>query len=256
MRTKGKIATWTVALTAVAAFVAAGTVYASSTAKSAAAPVTKTLDSSQLRDLLVPAAEQPAGSDIKDAITLKEAQTSGLLATPGNLVFQPNACTSYLQNAIGDLGALDGWMQYGSRPHDATSKKYADGLFVTVVANIPGGANISKIRAAAAACKTGTLTLNQRVTGTVTFTENHNFALANADTFSMTQGVYFAKAADAASKAVLAENGYLEEATCDSLEAYVGVGDLLIWTLEPNAADSAQITTAVHSKAVAALGLS
>src|SRR5574342_15749 len=115
---KGKLVGWGVAIAAVAVLATAGTVYA--------APYARTL----------------TGPSAAPA-TLKDTAATGGFADPAGMSFAPHSCTSYLEDALGSMSALDGVIQYGARNTtvDGTHPDY----FVQQVINLPDGADLDKI---------------------------------------------------------------------------------------------------------------
>src|SRR5574342_33909 len=148
---KGKLVGWGVAIAAVAVLATAGTVYAAPYARTltgpSAAPATQdaplALSPAQLSSVLVPVSDQPNSTLYGEPATLKDTAATGGFADPAGMSFAPHSCTSYLEDALGSMSALDGVIQYGARNTtvDGTHPDY----FVQQVINLPDGADLDKI---------------------------------------------------------------------------------------------------------------
>lgn len=181
-----------VVVAAVIATVTACTPQSGSTpdnSQAASKPAAKSVD---LRKVLVPMATQPETRFVRGPMTLKEAAGLNALVSPPSVAFAPKSCETYLADAIGSpLDKLDGWVQFGSRVH----KDHNDN-FIQLVIDIPTGADqklLDRVRAALAPCADGTVTLEGRVTGKITYEERSVPALAGAATFSITGTTKFSE---------------------------------------------------------------
>jgi len=132
---------------------------------------------SRMRSILLAPDEQPAGSQVQET-SLQQAAAER--AFNPDVVVSPASCLEPLLQ-LTDLGKQAGWLQIGTRVETATSK---GGQFSAVAATIPGGVDLSKLRAIVASCPSGTITLKSLgVTGTVTLKEFATPALDGAQTF-------------------------------------------------------------------------
>jgi len=198
MRNAGRKIAWSTALVVVVAVVAAGTACtrgSDSTQDSAG----KTLNLEQLMPVLVPLSAQPETRFVRGPMTLKQAAEQNAFKPPPSIDFEPEACASYLFDAIGPLDANEGWVQFGSRVH----KDHNDN-FIQAVATIPGATTnkvLDKVREALSRCKDGTVTLDGKVTGKITYEERtvpdlrglSTFAITGMTTFSERPGTAEAK---------------------------------------------------------------
>jgi len=227
MRSKFKVITLAVAVTAAAAGITVGAVSATGTTNvnvqaGAVAPA-------DLRDVLIPA-DQQAGTVIGDGVSLQDAVASGLLQ-PDGYSFSPQSCIDYLDEAVGGLDSKTGWVQYGTRPDHPDHH-----IWGHTVLTVPGGVDINRIRAGAATCRTGTVTLDDKVTGALTYTEIVTPALPGATTFGIVASARYpqvATIADSEAAAVLQKYGEGTEEVCAETVVYVAMGDLLIEVVEP-----------------------
>ena len=194
MRNRGKALGWGIALAAVAAVVTAGTVYAGTGSSAPESAIKTTLSMEQMRSVLVPLAEQPETRFVRGPMTLKQAAAENAFVAPPTMIFKPQSCATYLSDVLGGLDTRDGWIQFGSRVH----KDHNDN-FIQAVVTIPGGADLNKIREAAATCTTGTLTLEGQVSkgravravGDITYTERSAPVIEGAKTLALTGRTVF-----------------------------------------------------------------
>ncbi|WP_117210194.1 hypothetical protein [Allorhizocola rhizosphaerae] len=190
MRNNAKTLGWGITLAAVVAVVAAGTVYAA--ANSGDGPGASTqLSMEQMRSVLVPQSELPESRYVSGPMTFVEAAAANAFAAPPSMVFSPQSCATYLEDVLGPMESLRGWVQFGSRVDDDHNDN-----FVHAVVTVPGGANadlLQKIRSRIFSCQTGTLTLEGRVTGAITYTERQALSLPGATTLAVTGRTQFSE---------------------------------------------------------------
>jgi len=182
MRKQRKLAGWGIAIVAAAAMVSAGTVYAATDTFDTPVTVKVALNSEEMRDVLVNLGEQPETRFVRGPMTLKEAAANNAFGAPATMEFKPATCATYLEDVVGGLDGLDGWVQYGSR----VSPNRLDN-FIQVVVHIPAGADealLGKIRDQVNKCKTGVLTLDGKVSGDITYTERGGLDLPGAKTLA------------------------------------------------------------------------
>jgi hypothetical protein len=129
----------------------------------------KSLDSQTLRSILTPTSAYPAGVSVQE-ITLEQAMADGMLQMPPDVVVAPAACNQTVSSVIGNKALATGWVHIGMAPPKTAAGQ--PGVFVRIVAQVPGGARLDKLREAAAACKSGTITLTKfGVVGTINLYE-------------------------------------------------------------------------------------
>lgn len=247
MRTKGKIA-WAVAVVAVAATVAAGSVYASHDDAVLVGSGVSNLAQRDMRALLLHPDEHPDGKIVE----LSFAQLATESDAPGGMVWSPASCANYLEMAVPNLYTLNGWMQATDRLAPDFSH---DSFFIAEAIQVPGGADLARIRDAAVTCREGTLTLESRVTGRVSYSEVSAPVLQGAKTLQLQVHVTFDKPRDAESAAILARYGYGDgTAAVANLKAaaYVALGDTLLTTFSPDAQAARAMATTMYQRAVAA----
>lgn len=200
MRSKGKMVAWGVTVAAAAALIITSTVHAGFGSRSAVVatprPTSASLSSAQLKALLVPLSSQPASQSTVGPITLKQAANNFPL--PAGEVYAPWSCLLYIYNVVGSFNGLDGWIQYGTRV--ATGKK-----FIQWVANIPGGANVGAIAAAASTCPAGTITLQSTVTGAITLTNGPAPQFAGVQSYALNTGIQFNETPGSPGAAILSQ---------------------------------------------------
>jgi hypothetical protein len=247
MRNKGKMVGWGVALAAAAAMITTGTVYAGAGQQVASSSGPS---SEQLRSVLVSLAEQPESRFVRGPMTLKDAAALNAFASPSSMVFSPKSCATYLEDALGPLDSLDGWIQFGSRVNPTHNDN-----FVQAVVNIPGGADLKAIQAAVSTCKTGTLTLEGQATGDITYTERAAPQLAGAQTYAVTGRTKFNYEAGSAEAELVrryemppdAQLLVNTESECVAETTFVATGDTLIVVMEADLAFANEIATAMHA---------
>lgn len=204
-----------------------------------AAALQTTAIQADLRSILLPDNQHPIGTQVVATVSLVDAGTQGLLSAPAGLVLVPSKL-AYL-DAIGGLADKNGWLQYGSRSNG--------GFFMNVVATVPGGGAIEKIKAQVADCNKGSMVLQSKVTGAFSLTERSATALAGASTYALTQSVSFPPAANQEQQSALQSYGFSDVEQCKSEAAFAGTGELLIWTLEPDAGLADQMTATLYGRA-------
>ncbi|MBB5869023.1 hypothetical protein F4553_002402 [Allocatelliglobosispora scoriae] len=206
-----------------------------------------------LRSALVPLSAQPDTRSSAGPLTLKQAAESGAMTSPKGVVFTPANCGDYLARALGNMGDLNGYIQYGSRDHDTHKDN-----FIQAAVEIPGGvtqAVIDKVREALKPCATGTVTLDGKVTGQVSYVERPTPALAGTVGYSITGMTRFA-VKPGTPEAKIVENYELPpgaQLNVDSSEACVeqvnitGTGTTLFVVQESDVALANSITTQMYN---------
>ncbi|MBB5870054.1 hypothetical protein F4553_003433 [Allocatelliglobosispora scoriae] len=259
MRKQRKLAGWGIALVAMAAVISAGTVYAAGDTFTTEAVVKSALNSQEMRSVLVNLADQPETRFVRGPLTLKEAAANNAFGAPANMVFKPKSCATYLEEVVGELGDLDGWLQYGSR----VSPNRLDN-FIQVVVHIPTGADealLNKIRERVNTCKTGVLTLDGRVSGDITYTERKGLELQGAKTLAFNGRTTFdvepgswqydlVRRFEMPPDAQLLVDNQIE---CVSQANYVAQGQTLILVQEADLSLANKLTEQMHSRVSAAL---
>lgn len=262
MRTKWKMAGWGLALATAAALtttIAVNPGFGSpsattATTVTAASPsATRTsLNSTQMRSVLVPLSAQPASTSVS-TMTMRDAANSFPL--PPNHVYSPKACLSYIYDVVGSATALDGWIQFGTRT--ATGQK-----FIQWVVNIPSGADVGAIEASAARCASGTVTLQGTVTGTIALTKSRTPQLAAARSFSLTTRIQFHETQGTKGAEVLAQElsltfsapNFDAQQTLTNVTNFAATGNTLMVVVESDQATADQIAGGMTQNANAILG--
>jgi hypothetical protein len=253
MRNNAKTLGWGIALVAVAAVVTAGSVYAASSSGGDSGKTTQ-LTMEQMRSVLVPAKDLPESRYVSGPMTFEQAAAANAFAAPPSMVFSPRSCATYLEDALGPMSGLRGWVQFGSRVDDNHNDN-----FVHAVVTLPNGATpevLSRIREAAFTCRTGTLTLEGQATGDITYTERPGMALPGANTIALTgrtqfketpgtQGYRLVTTYEMPPSAQLLVN--LEQA-CVAEVNIAASGSTLIVAMEANLDLSQKVATAMYSQ--------
>lgn len=250
MRSRNRAVGWTVALATAAALVTAGTVYAASDTT----PARTSLSSEEMRSVLVSLADQPESRFTRGPITLKQAASENAFAAPDTMVFKPKSCATYLEDVVGSLNSLDGWIQYGSRIHEDHNDN-----FIQVVVTIPGGADqklLDRIRESMTTCTSGTLTLESKVTGDVSYTERSAPSLPDAATFAATgRTVFHEEPGTEGSKIVstyeMPPDSQLlltAEQDCVAEFSFVASGDTLLMVMESDLAFADEVATTMYQR--------
>ncbi|MEO3873502.1 hypothetical protein ABGB18_32220 [Nonomuraea sp. B12E4] len=208
----------------------------------------------RLRSLLVPIDEHPAGRliDLESSVA---AMAADPLPAPWGMVWAPPACQNYLEEAVPHLPRLNGWV----RLSDRRSKSFShDNFYIDMVIETPGGIDVGRIAEAARRCSSGTLTLESKVVGTVTYTELAAPTLAEATTLTMQIQVRFDAPADDATAAIMARYGYVAPRGADGRPSavnnikqvsYVATGETLFMVLSPDPAVIESMPTMLYRRA-------
>jgi hypothetical protein len=237
LRNTRKVIGWAGSLALVAAMMAVGTV-ASSAGPLEPTIGPNTITEGKLRSMLVPPDQEPGGGFVGAPLTLRDAAAAGGLGSPPGMVTEPASCLSFVGDAYPQLGSDDGWIQFGVRGHV---------YFIQLVADVPGGADVDRVRAAVASCAHGTLTLEGRLTGDVTFTEVPAPALDSATTFITRMMVTFPQPRDA-DEAALLDRYNFHEGQCPADYVFIAMGSVLIWALDPDPDLALQAATIMHDR--------
>lgn len=170
------------AAVAVAAVVVAGTQGSSDTTTTdnvslaAAVHVDQAVVTDQLREVLTPASKLPTGTQIQQW-SIADAVQAQRLQPPPDVVISPAVCTNLV-----DLSAIKGWVQTGTTP--------TGHIDISIAGTVPGGFDLAKLRANAAECKAGTVTLPKLgISGTISLTEFTAPAAKGFQTVGITQVV-------------------------------------------------------------------
>ncbi|SDK39042.1 hypothetical protein [Nonomuraea jiangxiensis] len=208
----------------------------------------------QLRSLLVPVDEHPAGRliDLESSVA---AMAADPLPAPWGMVWAPPSCQNYLEEAVPELHSLNGWV----RLTDRRAKSFShDNFYIDMVIESPGGVDVQRISRAAGTCSSGTLTLDAKVVGRVTYTELASPALADASTLTMQIQVQFEPPADRESAEILAKYGYVSARDADGQDigvnnvkqvSYVATGDTLFMVLSPDPDIHRAMPTTLYQRA-------
>jgi hypothetical protein len=182
MISRGKLIGRVVSLAAAAVLVATAAAACTEESKPTATGPGAGLTLEKMRSVLIPLDKQPQTRFVHGPMTLKEAAANNAFQPAPGLVFEPKICASYLAETVGALGSLEGWVQYGSRVNEQHNDN-----FIQLVAKVPGADQklIDKIRAALSGCRTGSLTIEDRAKGRITYEERKAPALQGAATFSV-----------------------------------------------------------------------
>lgn len=214
----------------------------------------------ELRSLLVPVREHPAGALIDEEMSLAQI-ASAPLPLPWGMVWNPASCENYLAMAIPGVFDNHGWL----RATDRRSKTFDhDNFYLDMVIEVPGGADVQRIGAAAGTCKSGTLTLDNKVVGKVTYTDVEApelQSLERASTLTMRIEVSFDAPKDREEAAILAkyhygprggdpEEMFNAQAAISHIKtaSYVSTGDALTMVLSPDARIATEMAAATHRR--------
>lgn len=242
MRHRGKLIGWGIALATAATMLTAGTVYATTNTSQEPAPGSLTLE--EMRSVLVPLSEQTQTRFVHGPMTMKEAAAENAFVAPPSMVFEPESCATYLEDVVGSLDTLDGWIQFGSRVHEDHNDN-----FIQAVAKVSDQLTLEKIRESAFQCRDGgTLTLEGQVTGKITYREREAPLLAGAETLAITGQTQFSEVPGTEGYELVAryemppDSQLLvnSEQLCIAATTFVLSGDTLIVTMEadPGYADA------------------
>jgi hypothetical protein len=250
-RKRRNLAGWGVALVAVVAVIAGAIVYTANNSDTATAATEKKgrgLTSEQQRAVLVSISDQPETRFVRGPQTLKQAAAENAFGAPPTMVFKPKSCVSYVEDALGSLGSLDGWLQYGSRINPTRNDN-----FIQVVVTIPGvgddRAVLDRIAAEAAKCRTGTLTLLGEATGNLSLTERKPLDIEGAETYAIQANSRFpykegSREAELVRRFEMPPDAQLlldDELTGIENSNFVAIGDTLIFVMEADESLSASL---------------
>jgi hypothetical protein len=247
MRNKGKaIAIAVAGATAVAALFVASSGVASTSGTTTQATVVqwRSLNPTELHQLLVPPEQQPSSKVINDPITIKKAMETGQFEAAPSMTGDPSNCLN-MGEGIGDLANLDGWIQSGERSEESAPGSLQP-YFVTGVFRIPGGArtSIDRVAEILSGCTAGTLSLDlgngQSIDGTIGYREQTAPAFAGAVSHSSLLRTVLN---------IPSGEGSLVPTTCDATLTILALGDTLVWSVEPTTELATQTVTAVYERA-------
>lgn len=259
MRNRGKAISWGVALAAVAALVTAGTVYATGSSQVAAG--SSALSSTQMRSVLVSLGQQPESRFVRGPMTLREAKAANAFVAPASMVFAPQSCATFVDDVLNRMSPVptEGWIQFGSRVHETHNDN-----FIQVVVNIPGGASrelLDNIRRSAATCSTGTLTLEGKATGNITYSERTAPVLEGAATLGITGKTKFNTVPGSAEAALVqryemppdAQLLVNAEQECVAASTFVAMGDTLVMVMEADLNYANTLATTMYNRVAQAM---
>lgn len=212
-------------------------------ARATAAPA---LSMDALRSILVPADQEAPNSTLNTLIPLSDS--GAMNEEPAGMEFTPFSCYSFNSAGLGDMQALDGWMQIGARLHETRGQVF----FIQMVARVPGGPNLLAIRKAAHTCRTGTLTLEGRMIGLITYQDIRPPRLNSASAYVTRMTVQFPVPTTDEDRALL-KKYHFAGGSCPADYVFVAVGDILLWSLDPDADAALQAATIMYQRARAAL---
>jgi hypothetical protein len=246
---KGKLIGWGVAITTAAAVVTAGTVYAASSPAQVSPSASYSMNS--LRNVLVPISQQTPTRFVHGPMTLAQAGEQDAFAAPPGMVFSPRSCATYVEDVLGPLESLNGWIQYGSRVHDTHNDN-----FIQAVVQLPTNADLGAIAAAAATCEQGTLTLEGQVTGQITYTPHQALNLPGASTFAVRGETHFSAVPGTPEYNLVAQYEMPPDAqllvnnqlACIAETNFVAQNNILIVVMEADLAYSNQITSQMFGR--------
>ncbi|APU15537.1 hypothetical protein UA75_18070 [Actinoalloteichus sp. GBA129-24] len=186
-----------------------------------------------LRSILLPVEEHPAGSQLNPEMPLREAVARAMPGTgePSGVVVMPR-CVSYF-SAIDGLESLEGWYHFGNR---------ADGaLFIAFVAEAPGSDALDLIRMRVEGCGEGHQTIQgwppsatgggETVSSTLSFTEREMAELPDAQSLGITQSIVF-NDQDHELVQTIRQSWQCPETACVSEDSMVLTDDVFIWVHE------------------------
>jgi hypothetical protein len=200
----------------------------------------------ELKTVLVPRDEQPTGTTVSDPMTLRDAAAYGALGSPQGMTSSPASCLTFVGDAIGDASALDGWIQFGMR-----DKEVGHAYSTQLVVNLPGGADVGKVAAAAETCAHGTLTLEGTLTGDTTFAQVPSPRLAAASTYDTRMTTTFPTPTSTEEQDLLTKYNF-HEGACPADYDFVAMGSVLIWSLDPDPDLAQRAATIMHDRTLRA----
>ncbi|MFG3421861.1 hypothetical protein ACIBTZ_20485 [Micromonospora sp. NPDC049460] len=201
-------------------------------AAAAAGPAAPVLLDERLREVLLPKAEHPAGTEL---VEMSLADAGKLFEPDPDVTVSPVACLGSLQLAIGEQSRVaGGWIQVGSR-RDAD--KGATGRFTATVEELPEGLDLARLREAAGTCTSGSMTWRSlKVGARITLAEVPVPALDGAATYGLQSTITFTGLTQQQFDQLVADSCSIEAAS-----AVVAVG----WTCD----EGAGTVTAVNQPA-------
>jgi hypothetical protein len=201
----------------------------------------------RLRALLVPKDEHPA----RDLITLElgvKQLGDAPPPLPWGMVWDPPTCENYFETAVPNAYAGHGWMRTTDRRSPTFSH---DNFYLDSVIEVPGGVDLDALRRTALTCRSGRLTLDGRVTGTVTYTEVEAPKLSRSKALAMRIEVRIGAPKDDEDAAIIAKYRYGggRRAVANIKEVqHVVSGNLLFTVLSPKPGLARQMAEAVHGR--------
>jgi hypothetical protein len=199
------------------------------------------LDPNALRSVLPPKEARPVVAEMQE-LSLQQAVTDKVLQLPSDVVVAPADCGRLLTIALGDAGQATGWVQVGTNQPSGTR---GGDPFVTLVARVPGGAKLDRLRDTVTACRSGTITLTAvGVVGTIRLTEVKAPALSGAQTFGIEQIVTFPSNIPEAARRAVADG------PLTTTHIFVSMNELLMDSCQVEVVAAVDLANVLHSRAL------
>jgi hypothetical protein len=244
---RGRKAAWVLGVTAVAAMVTAGAVYASSNGASST-PTTTASKSVDLHSILVPAANHPAGNLIEQSLAEFNASANKV---PAGVVYSPASCLDWLGVAYPGLYNNQGYIQYTEPRWDGKfdANRHGD-FYINQVINVPGGVDVNKLDASARTCASGTITLEGKVVGSISYTKVAGPNVAGAASTAQQINISFPQPKSEEEAALLKKYGFGAGTQAIKEAAVVAEGNgTLIYVLSPDAGFALEMASTLHNRA-------
>jgi hypothetical protein len=250
---RGRKAAWVLGVTAVAAMVTAGAVYASSNGASSTTGTTAS-KSVDLHSILVPAQNHPAGNLIEQTL-VDFNQTANKV--PAGVVYSPASCLDWLGVAYPGLYNNQGYIQYTEPRWDGKFEQNRHGdFYINEVINVPGGVDVNKLDASARTCSNGTITLEGKVVGSISYTKAPGPNVAGATSTAQKINISFPQPKTDEEAALLKKYGFSAGTQATKEAAAVAEGNgTLIYVLSPDAAFATEMATTLHNRAQGGIGI-
>lgn len=244
---KGRKAAWVLGVTAVAAMVTAGAVYASSTGTSGTTG-TSASKSVDLHSVLVPVQNHPAGALVEQSLADFNASAAKV---PSGVVYSPASCLDWLGVAYPGLYNNQGYIQYTEPRWDGKFEQNRHGdFYLNQVINVPGGVDVNKLDASARTCANGTITLEGKVVGTISYTKVPGVNVSGATSTAQRIDIKFPEPKTDEEAALLKKYGFGFGTQAAKYPNVVAEGNgTLIYVLSPDAAFSAEMAMTLHNRA-------
>lgn len=212
-----------------------------------------TAEVQRLRSVLVPREEHPAADLLEIDVDFAQL-AKDVFPLPWGMVWDPPELENYLEVAFPNWIRFDGVLRTTNRQAKSFDHER---FFIDLAARVPGGADLDKVRRILENAREGTLTLENRVVGTVTYNEVTVPTLAERDSsyLAVDIQVRFEPAKDEESAEILAKYRYGDGSSVvvnRKRAIYIARGEYLFGAMAPDTELVERVVADVDQRAMTA----